>query len=426
MTDVLLDKDQLLDAEASEAKYNTSLPSGRNQRKLLNYQERCQLDEWTKRVERSFQMHRRAAIMYEKWNFWFHVLPTIFFTSLSAVIALVVPYQSKSQEFWTRTSVACLNSVSAIVIGIANYWKWPAKAEKNSFASHEYNSLQERIMLLRNKIETGQATFAQVLSELETKMNQIRKQCGPAPLAVEQHYANESLFFDFFKVKRIQDEQEIHRFELAGIPRCCTFMLPRACLICCRRNCCKKRKQRRTGQTKIAWAEEEALKLQRLESGNQLLDLQISRIGNAAQGVMDFKKSFWSQLSLAIERNDRQACLAMVMIVSPVAQLQLVDQEPNCRNLLHLITHEGFEEFGRELFSWVEHSVGLSFTLALQLLLRDNDGFMPLIYALQTSNQQLWEPGSFVMDLLVKSFEAWCFATSGELMHSAIDDIPCA
>jgi len=118
------------------------------------------------------------------------------------------------------------------------------------------------------------------------------------------------------------------------------------------------------------------------------------------------------------------------MIVSPVAQLQLVDQEPNCRNVLHLITHDGFEEFGHELFSWVEQSVeqsvGLSFTLAVQLLLLDKEGLMPLTYALETSNQQLCEPGSFVMDLLVKSFEAWCFATSGELMHSAIADIPCA
>jgi len=346
--------------------------------------EKEKLAMWKETVDRAFEVHRRAAIIFERKNFFLQVLPTTVLSSAAAVLSLtsdILPQQPRD------LTLACINALNTILIGVANYWKWPANAEKNEFAKNEYNALRERIMLLQNKIEMGGATFDQVLGEIELKMNEIRKQCGAPPLSIEQKYHNEHWLADYRKIKQLQKMKDGESpSRLGRLFRC----LGRLCCACCSGKDDNRAQKNRAEQT----------------YGARVLEAQLQRIGLHASNASDFKISYWNQMGLLIGRSDLQGCKELLDMV-PIT-MDLVEVEPHKRSLLHLICYDGFVTLGTDILNH-PGSRHEAHVIAAQLLWKDEDDHIPLKYMTPIQMQRL----DFTILLIVKTFEALCFAHSG-------------
>ena len=83
-----------------------------------------------------------------------------------------------------------MTGLVTIITGVGSYWKWQAETERPRFASHEYDSLKQRIELAVLKIEMGKATFGDVMDDIEKSISEIKKQCGPPPERIEKRIQN--------------------------------------------------------------------------------------------------------------------------------------------------------------------------------------------------------------------------------------------
>ena len=65
--------------------------------------------------------------------------------------------------------LAALNGVNTLLIGVATYWKWLSRSEKNRFAADEYDSLRSRVQLHKSAASRTVGPVAQAASEVSDR-----------------------------------------------------------------------------------------------------------------------------------------------------------------------------------------------------------------------------------------------------------------
>merc|ERR1719506_1344625 len=289
-------------------------------------------------AEKGFEVHRRAAIMYERINFYSASLPTILLSGISSVVILAVESKSDSmdaEEKWILSLIiAMFNAFNTVLIGIQTYWKWLAKSEKNRFAADEYDNLRSKVNLLKTKIDQKEASFVDVLREVEVRVMEIKKQCGPPDLWSERRYDNEALILPFQQVKRIRELQDKSKYGICWRLGFFFRWMHRMVRVLCR---CffKSEKGEVPGENN--------------PTEERMLRQRLATFGQSDRSVHDLKGIFWGLLKTAAEeRRIEDAKTLLSIIPNPVAS-NFMDAETLKRTPLHYAVVENFSELGEVL-----------------------------------------------------------------------------
>jgi len=141
----------------------------------MSYEQRVRLTEWKQFAENGLEIHRLAKAYFQFMYFWFSALPTMVLSGLVTIISSGV-----SDTFPYKANVlSSLGGITGILTAVSAYWKWQAESERHRFASHEYDSLKQRIDLATLKIEMGKASFSSVMDDIEKSIAEIKKTMWP-------------------------------------------------------------------------------------------------------------------------------------------------------------------------------------------------------------------------------------------------------
>ncbi|CAE7262988.1 hypothetical protein AK812_SmicGene12065 [Symbiodinium microadriaticum] len=214
---------------------------------VLTVEQKEKLQQWQRMAEHGFQIHRRAERYYEHVNFWTLSLPSVVLSAVATVWTLAT---ENSQFENSRVYIASISGLGTIVTSIGTYWRWQARMEKNRFASERYNSLTNRLTLLKARLQMGDIEFAHVLQEVESTIHEILKTCGPPDLWVQQRFEWEEKTSQYELLDRLTNLRDVSPWVRCCFP-CCWQTVTKLC----------RRRTRGNGEDRWEWFMDRAVVL---------------------------------------------------------------------------------------------------------------------------------------------------------------------
>ncbi|CAE8599217.1 unnamed protein product [Polarella glacialis] len=316
---------------------------------------------WESQFIVNFEVHRRAAHHYEYVNFYFSALPSIILGALISFCSIIADQNVEAQPSVTRALLiicASMSAVNVVLTGIAAYWKFQARAEQNKFAAHEYDSLRQRVNFLKNRMEAERVDWVEVLAEVDSKLTEIKKQCGTPELKFDKAYKREMLMHTVNEVHSLR--QTLSQYEHGWCWAVLRPMLPYCS--CCRRTGALKGKGR-IGQGKQNAGHEIDI-LQR--------NIRTAQVKDAAV-VEQFQGLCWHTLTSAIQRGSMEDARLLVLS-SP--HMFLGPQHHNSAQGSRWMTALSYHDVdGRNL---MHHCVTHSFDPFIEWLIHEAQDYIPV------------------------------------------------
>jgi ankyrin repeat protein len=334
------------------------------------------MHEWMDFAESGLAVHQQAQQRAENMHFWICALPTITISATAAVLSLV--WEGDKQG---SIVICALNALNAVLIGIANFWKWAAEAEKNRFAAQEYDALHEQLNLYKAQMELGQENYENVLSTIEQRIHEVKKQCGPPPRALVNQYKQRRAMADV----KMAHELQITR---ANLQTNSTSTTRRFC--CSHRMCCK-RAERVQSETS---ADGDSVAL-------RIIDRKLQEIGrDTSESTMKtFGEDFWLRFRFAAQKKEAELARSLLeMVPTCVSNRDFIKYDQNQRSPLH---HAVFYQFWDLLDHLLEGQAG---ELALW---QDKQLRMPFEF-IKPEDVSRPESRDAIQRLLVASFKSLC------------------
>eukprot|EP00439_Symbiodinium_sp_Y106_P084513 s472_g25.t3 len=341
---------------------------------VLTVEQKEKLQQWQRMAEHGFQIHRRAERYYEHVNFWTLSLPSVVLSAVATVWTLAT---ENSQFENSRVYIASISGLGTIVTSIGTYWRWQARMEKNRFASERYNSLTNRLTLLKARLQMGDIEFAHVLQEVESTIHEILKTCGPPDLWVQQRFEWEEKTSQYELLDRLTNLRDVSPWV-------------RCCFPCCWQTVTKLR-----GNGEV--------------EPSSILDQKIREFSKKTQDVSvdEFKDYFWQLFRMASNTNNLEMCKNLLRAVPNALKdekdVHFQSLEPSGKSPLHFSVADHFHQLGQWLFETYPRE------MKSHCLMQDHHGRIPLDYMEPRKALQPHQEGSaFYPVLLFETFQEWC------------------
>jgi hypothetical protein len=294
---------------------------GSDRHRGITYEQKLKMQEWMDFAESGLAVHQQAQWRAENMNFWLCALPTMLLSAASAILSLVWEGNRNGSIV-----ICTLSSLNAVLIGISNFWKWAAAAEKHRFAAQEYDALHERLNLFKAQMELGKIEYEKVLNEIESAIHEVKKQCGPPPRALVNEYKRNRAMADVEMARELQskkkDMQEKRSF---SVRRLCSYVI-----------CCKRAKTRSSEQM----TEGESVAL-------RIIDRKLQDIGRETSdsNMKNFGEDFWLRFRFSAEKKDLVLATELLeMVPTSVCNDEFVHYDQNHRSPLHhAVVHQFWE-----------------------------------------------------------------------------------
>eukprot|EP00435_Cladocopium_sp_Y103_P020336 s1149_g4.t5 len=371
---------------------------------VLTIEQKEKLQEWQQLAEHGFEIHRRAERYYEQVNFWTLSLPSVVLSAIATVWTLATEQTSFPNN---RVYIASISGLTTIVSSVGSYWRWQARMEKNRFASERYNSLLNRLTLLKARLQMGDVDFSHVLQEVENTIHEILKTCGPPDLRIQQRFEWEEKTSQFELLDRLTTLRDSH--ECPWIRFCCPCCW-RSCMKVC--PCCKRRKDS-----------------DGVVQPMTILNQKIREFSKKTQDVSvdEFKDYFWQLFRTASNSNNLEMCKSLIKAVpnslTDDGEVKFKSVEPSKKSPLHFSVQDNFHQLGQWLFETYPKQI------RRHCLVLDCHSKIPLDYMPTEKNEWMrWNAvnsregggaAAFYTRLLFETIQQWCIEMSD--LHSFED-----
>ncbi|CAJ1439337.1 unnamed protein product [Effrenium voratum] len=350
---------------------------------VLTIEQKEKLQQWQQMAEHGFEIHRRAERYYESVNFWTMSLPTVV---LSAAASLWTLATEQTQFPQNKVGIASISGLTTVVTSVGSYWRWQARMEKNRFASERYNSLINRLTLLKARLQMGDIDFGQVLQEVESTIHEILKTCGPPDLWVQQRFEWEEKTSQYELLDRLASLRDVSPWVRCFCP-CCWQSITKMCA----------RRRRKEGE------------VEQVEPMS-ILNQKIREFSKKTQDVSvdEFKDYFWQLFRMASNSNNLEMCKNLVKAVPNSLKdgdVAFKSLEPSKKSPLHYSVQDNFHQLGQWLFETYPDD------MKRHCLIQDCHSKIPLDYYIPKKRgvSAPQEGGSaFYPKLLFETFQQWC------------------
>lgn len=354
----------------------------RSNRMMSTSQKNFQKDkfkQWMDQVKDSLEMHRLAERTYATLHFRVAAFPSMCLSSLASLLSLLSATEfadTADHVLPLQLTCALLNALNFLVTGVATYWKWETKAEKNRYAANEYDALLSRLDMLKNSVEIQGTDFWSAFQEMEAKIGEVKKVCGPPDIWVERKFKRDKLLKDLNPLYQLQMERK--RVLWGCLGRLC----PSIVITCCP-NFCTGLTTNRSAQKVARPTNGELLhghgskSCRELDVIDQKLDTMVRNVKANFFEPPTSMGILWQQIRLLFEETistlDLPSSLSLMPLILPHLN-EFRKFSPNADTPLHIAAKSRFQQF-------FEHVItkGREFQPG-QMILADVDDCLPLDY----------------------------------------------
>eukprot|EP00930_Biecheleria_cincta_P097503 TRINITY_DN89206_c0_g1_i1.p1 TRINITY_DN89206_c0_g1~~TRINITY_DN89206_c0_g1_i1.p1 ORF type:complete len:846 (+),score=99.58 TRINITY_DN89206_c0_g1_i1:337-2538(+) len=320
--------------------------------------------------------------------------------SLLSLIAATEFADTADHVLPLQLTCAVLNASNFLVTGIATYWKWETKAEKNWYAANEYDALLSRLDMLKNSVEILGTNFWTAFEEMEAKIGEVKQVCGPPDIWVEKRFKRDKLLKDLSPLYQLQMERQRVMWGCLGqhCPSIVIACLPSFCIGLTRNRSCQKLGRPTNGELHGHASKS----CRELDVIDQKLDTMVRNVKANFFEPPTSMGILWQQIRLLFEETisslDLPSSLSLMPLILPHLS-EFRKFSPNADTPLHIAAKSGFQPF-------FEHVImkRREFQPGTQLILADVDECLPLDYFVLPDGQTMGEFAERDRVLIVRLF----------------------